>query len=142
MSAALHPTRLALALLLALPACLQASEPPPAQERASASEPASPRASGLLTRVEPNLVCMINDQYMAKPQIPVEVAGATYYGCCAMCESKLANDPASRSATDPVSKRAVDKAAAVIGMEADGKVHYFESEANLAAWTPAGPSSR
>ena len=40
-------------------------------------------------------------------------------------------------ATDPVSGKSVDKASAVIGEDAAGAVYYFESEANLKAYTPA-----
>ena len=54
--------------------------------------------------------------------------GKTYFGCCEMCKGRLAKDAAVRSATDPVSGQAVDKATAVIGASADGKVLYFESE--------------
>lgn len=84
-----------------------------------------------LTPVEPSLVCMVNEHYMGKQQIPVEVDGRTYYGCCEMCKEKLAKDAASRIAVDPVSKKTVDKAKAVIGADADGRVYYFESAANL-----------
>jgi YHS domain-containing protein len=108
------------------------NDPGPQQQQAvveaEAPEP------GALTRVEPSLVCMINNQFMDKPQIPVEVEGTTYYGCCEMCKTKLVSDPASRSATDPVSGATVDKARAVIGKNASGAVFYFENEQNLAAY--------
>jgi YHS domain-containing protein len=77
------------------------------------------------------LVCMVNDKYFGKPQIPVEVKGKTYYGCCAMCKERLANDAASRSAVDPVSGKTVDKASAVIGRASDDTVVYFGSSDNL-----------
>ena len=76
-------------------------------------------------------VCMINDRSMANDQIPVEVDGKTYYGCCAMCKERLAKDESSRYAIDPVSGKKVDKAKAVIGALPGAAVLYFESEANL-----------
>jgi YHS domain-containing protein len=73
-------------------------------------------------------------QFMGKPQIPVEVEGRTYYGCCAMCKDKLNQQPASRMAQDPVTGESVDKSKAVIVQDAQGKVKYFASEATLARY--------
>ena len=84
-----------------------------------------------LTRVESKQVCMINERYFKSDQIPVEVDGKTYYGCCDMCKERLAKDAASRVATDPVSGKEVDKAKAIIAAAADGKIAYFENEKNL-----------
>jgi YHS domain-containing protein len=86
---------------------------------------------GALEVVEAQYVCMINDQRFAKKQFEVEAGGRTYYGCCEMCKDKLENDASTREATDPVSGKKVDKATAVIGADADGKVYYFESAENL-----------
>ena len=74
---------------------------------------------------------MINNQVFDKDQIPVEVDGKTYFGCCAMCKERLAKDADSRKAIDPVSMKEVDKATAVIGADAEGMVQYFENEKNL-----------
>jgi len=87
-----------------------------------------------LKKVEPKKVCMVNEHFMNHDQIPVEVDGKTYYGCCAMCKERLANDAAKRVAVDPVSGKTVDKAKAVIGAAEDGMVVYFESEKNLAKY--------
>ena len=84
-----------------------------------------------LKKVEAKKVCMINEHFMNHDQIPVEVDGKTYYGCCAMCKERLANDAEKRAAVDPVSGKTVDKAKAVIGAASDGTVAYFESEKNL-----------
>jgi YHS domain-containing protein len=84
-----------------------------------------------LVQVETKYVCMINNQRFDKEQIAVAVAGKTYYGCCEMCKDKLKNDPKSRMAVDPVSGKKVDKAKAVIGANAAGKVFYFENVQNL-----------
>ena len=89
------------------------------------------KPSGPLTKVEPKTVCMINEQAMGKDQIPVQVEGKTYYGCCEMCKKALASDASKRAAVDPVSGRKVDKATAVIASQKDGRVFYFENDANL-----------
>jgi YHS domain-containing protein len=84
-----------------------------------------------LQRVEPKKVCMINEQVFEKDQIPVQVEGRTYYGCCEMCKKALASDASKRVAVDPVSRKEVDKAKAVIGALADGSVLYFENDKNF-----------
>ena len=84
-------------------------------------------------KVDPRFVCMVNNSLFDSPQIPVEVGGQTYFGCCPMCKERLATDAEARQAMDPVSGRMVDKAVAVIGVLPTGAVVYFESEANLAA---------
>jgi YHS domain-containing protein len=111
-------------------------EPAPSQASASAV----PRqATATLERVnDRSLVCMVNNHFMGRPQIPVVVAGNTYYGCCAMCKEKLGNDPAARTATDPVSNKPVDKAVAVIGKTETGAALYFENESNFAKYTGGG----
>ncbi|HEX8151629.1 MAG TPA: TRASH domain-containing protein [Thermoanaerobaculia bacterium] len=88
-------------------------------------------ADAPLTRVESKQVCMINEHHMKSDQIPVEVDGKTYYGCCAMCKKALAEKPETRVATDPLSGKQVDKAVAVIAADAEGKVYYFENAKNL-----------
>jgi YHS domain-containing protein len=85
--------------------------------------------------VEPSLVCMVNDAYMGKPQIPVPVNGKTYYGCCEMCVDKLNNLESARIAIDPYSGNPVDKSEAyIVLMNPQGAVAYFESEANYNAF--------
>lgn len=92
------------------------------------------KTSGPLKKVETKTVCMINEHAMGRDQIPVEVEGKTYYGCCEMCKKALAENPAKRVAKDPVSGKEVDKATAVIAAQEDGKVFYFENEENLAKY--------
>lgn len=137
---------LMLLALATLTACAEKSAPAaaPASQAApvTAAAPATtagPRTVqapvGTLTEVtEPNLVCMVNNQFMGREQIPVEVEGTTYYGCCDMCKTRLARDPASRLGTDPVSGRPVDKAKALLARTDDGKMYYFENEQNFLAW--------
>lgn len=84
-----------------------------------------------LIRVDSKYVCMINNQHFNKEQIPIEIDGKTYYGCCEMCKTKLKVDAKSRVAVDPVSGKKVDKALSVIGVTPDGRVYYFENEKDL-----------
>ncbi len=92
------------------------------------------KPAGKLTRVETKTVCMINEHAMGKDQIPIEIEGRTYYGCCEMCKKALAADAAKRVAVDPVSGKQVDKATAVIASQEDGRVFYFENEESLAKY--------
>ena len=87
--------------------------------------------------VASNMVCMINNRSMANEQIPVEIDGKTYYGCCPMCKERLEKDEASRYAVDPVSGKKVDKAKAVIGALPGAAVLYFENEENLRKYNAA-----
>ena len=109
--------RLAAALLLTLLASVAVFAEDAANEKA--------------VEVKPNQVCMVNDRSMAMEQIPVEVDGKTYYGCCPMCKERLAKEESFRYAIDPVSGAKVDKAKAVIGALPGAAVVYFESIANL-----------
>ncbi len=89
---------------------------------------------GKLTKVEPKTVCMVNEHAMGKDQIPVEVDGKTYYGCCEMCKKALAENADKRVATDPVTGKQVDKATAVIAAQEDGRVWYFENDETLSKY--------
>ncbi len=75
---------------------------------------------------------MVNDRYMGSTQIPVVVEGKTYYGCCKMCEKRLHEEAAVRTASDPVSHEQVDKSLAVLAKDTSGAVFYFADEASLA----------
>jgi YHS domain-containing protein len=108
---------LALSLLLAMTAFAQDAKP-----------------AGKLKKVETKKVCMINEHNMDKDQVPVEIDGKTYYGCCEMCKKALAEKPEKRVATDPVTGKQVDKATAVIAAQEDGRVFYFESDETLAKY--------
>ena len=92
------------------------------------------KPNGKLTKVESKTVCMINEHAMGKDQIPVEVDGKTYYGCCDMCKKALSTDATKRVSTDPVTGKQVDKAKAVIAAQEDGRVFYFESDETLAKY--------
>ena len=45
-------------------------------------------------------VCMVNNRFMGKDQIPVAVNDKTYYGCCEGCVSKLKNGTDLRYSSD------------------------------------------
>lgn len=121
-----------------LAAC-QASRDVPATAKVSPEAPAAatpaPVSSASVTLVDDRSnVCMVNNQFMGRPQIPVQVDGKTYYGCCSMCKARLESDASIRTAVDPVSKAPVDKASAVIGKTATGAALYFASLDNLHAY--------
>lgn len=100
-----------------------------------AEQPAAVAVDNGLTRItDTSQVCMVTNQYMGTAQIPVDVEGKTYFGCCEMCKGRLANEPATRQATDPVTGATVDKATAVIGRQADGKILYFASADTFARY--------
>jgi YHS domain-containing protein len=115
----------------------RSGEPKAAPNAAAAREAAPPQAAdqtpadGVTRVTDTDKVCMMNDRYMGTAQIPVDVNGKRYYGCCAMCKERLARDRRARVAIDPVSGKEVDKATALIAKRADGSVLYFENEANL-----------
>lgn len=81
--------------------------------------------------VEREKVCMVNDTYFGRPQIPVRYSGKTYYGCCEMCKKTLAEDSRARTAPDALTGRSVDKSTAVIAAKEDGSVLYFENKTNF-----------
>lgn len=116
----------ALAIAALIPASIQALD----QEQAG--EPA-------LERVPLEHVCMVNDTYFARDQIPVEVEGRTYYGCCQGCKARLQQDESIRHAVDPVTGDEVDKATAIVAARADGSVLYFESEESLERYLEENP---
>jgi YHS domain-containing protein len=89
-----------------------------------------------LSPIAADRVCMVNDQVFPTPQIPVEVDGRTYYGCCEGCKATLANDRRARVAVDPLTGQEVDKATASIGAFPDGRVLYFASDAHRDAYDP------
>lgn len=119
--------------LFAVPFLACGEEAAPAPSAAKATSVTTKRPA--LTRVaSSSLVCMVNDRYMGTEQIPVNVDGKTYYGCCAACKDKLQNSASARTAADPVTGASVDKAAAVVAKTETGKVLYFESEQSLARY--------
>lgn len=121
-----------LALLAAgLGACRDEAKTRSAQHaHEMASETREPGPYAGLRAVESKYVCMVNNQVFSSPQIPVEVDGKTYYGCCPACKATLEEDASMRTAVDPVSGVEVDKALAAIGAFSDGSVLYFENAGN------------
>lgn len=90
-------------------------------------------SSAQIEKVDSNKVCMVNDKFMGIEQIPINVDGKTYYGCCKNCISKLQNNQNNvRFAKDPLTGEKVDKAEAYTASLKDRsrKILYFKSEQN------------
>lgn len=127
----LRRTTLLLVLLASVTACRAGDAVNASADSGPSGATVTTASQRMLTRVESRNVCMVNDQDMGKPQIPVSLDGKTYFGCCAMCKEKLEKNPAVRTAPDPVTGKLVDKAQAVIARNDEGRVFYFESEDSL-----------
>jgi YHS domain-containing protein len=112
----------------ALAACgsIKTDQPGPVKTEPSTA-PSVGAQSNLTLVTDVSQVCMVNNHFMGSSQIPVQVSGKTYYGCCAMCKARLESDASARTAIDPVSHTPVDKATATIGKTPNGAVVYFAS---------------
>ncbi|MBL4939622.1 MAG: hypothetical protein JKY16_04990 [Lutibacter sp.] len=77
-----------------------------------------------------SFVCYVTNRYMGTEQIPVEVDGKSYYGCCEGCIGNLKNNRKTRYAIDPLTGEEVDKALAyiVLNPRGGGEVLYFKSK--------------
>jgi YHS domain-containing protein len=125
--------------LAALAGCTKENSAPTTTAAAPTPTPVVQTAAATpqpaLTRItDRSLICMVNNQFMGRPQIPVQVDGKTYYGCCEMCKARLANDPTARTGVDPISNKPVDKSMAIIAKADTGAALYFENEQNYAAY--------
>lgn len=88
-------------------------------------------ASDGVKQVNPKNICLMNKTRFNHGLRSVNVDGKNYYGCCPDCLAKLKADPQARMDVDPVSGKQVDKAAAVIGVDKNGKIYFFENLENL-----------
>src|SRR5579872_420999 len=88
-------------------------------------------ASDSVKQVSSKHICFINHKRFDRALQSVEVNGKNYYGCCQDCLAELKNNPESRMAVDPVSGAKVDKADAVIGVDKNGNIYFFENIYNL-----------
>lgn len=88
-----------------------------------------------LRKIEGKFICMVDNRYLGREQMPVVIEGKTYYGCSPGATQNLQMNASLRAATDPVSGMSVDKANAVLGADEDGVVYYFENDENLAKYT-------
>jgi hypothetical protein len=108
-------------------------EPPPAAAAAAADEA---QADGLIRIGERGAVCMLSNRYLGeRADVPIQVEGKTYRGCCANCAARLGSLAEARVAKDPVTGHAVDKGSAVLARDANNHLYYFESEATFASYT-------
>ncbi len=101
-----------------------------AQETSTTADTPAVAEAIITAPLPPEQVCMVNNAYMGKKQIPVAFDGKTYYGCCQMCVKRIQTERIARFAKDPVTGEEVDKAKAYIAPAAPGKdeVYYFKSE--------------
>ena len=140
------PAKRCLALVIVtagivLAGCESTHPTSPSTQRGAVASDATPASSVNSASVEltlvtdPSQVCMVNNQFMGQPQIPVQVEGRTYYGCCAMCKGRLESDASARMASDPVSHTPVDKATAVIGRLPNGSTLYFASREHFDSYS-------
>ena len=76
-----------------------------------------------------NQVCMVNNRFMEKDQIPVLTGNKMYYGCCEGCVAALRKDELYHYAEDPTTGQLVDKSLAVIILKPGSSedVLYFSS---------------
>lgn len=131
-----------------LAGCQASRDAPTARAKAVGSAASSaptavlrePEGEALSVVSDASQVCMVNNQFMGRPQIPVQVNGKTYYGCCAMCKGRLQTDAAARTAVDPVTGAPVDKASAVMGKTTAGSVLYFASLEHLQTYAQRAPN--
>lgn len=136
-----HGPLLRIAAAIVLVACESKNASLPAEGQSAAVTeaapvaPANPAATEMTLVTDASQVCMVNDQFMGQPQIPVNVKGKTYYGCCAMCKGRLQSDASTRTASDPFSHEPVDKATAVIGRLPDGATLYFANRENFDSYS-------
>lgn len=103
----------------------------PLQANHHGHHPAQPAMQSTLKPVATSRVCMVNNRVFKEDQIPIQIQGKTYYGCCAMCKDKLSNDINARQAIDPITGKSVDKATAIIAADTHGQVFYFENKQHL-----------
>jgi YHS domain-containing protein len=98
------------------------------------TDPAQPTTA--LTRISDHSgVCMLSNRYLGeRADVPIEVEGKTYRGCCANCAARLGSHPETRVANDPVTGEPVDKGAAVLARDANNRVYYFENEQSFATF--------
>lgn len=116
-------------ILITATSCTQAQQENKQQNSSEVNTSETKQEYQLGDRVPNELVCMVNDAYMGKPQIPVPVNGKTYYGCCQMCVNKLNEQENARTAIDPQSGQKVDKVEAyIVLLDKQGTVGYFESQ--------------
>ena len=103
------------------------------QNDVTASSPNSlqtgPIISNGIRQLTNKQVCMVNNRFMGKDQIPALVNNKTYYGCCEGCVSALKKDDLYHFADDPTTGQQVDKSIAVIILKpgSNEDVLYFTS---------------
>ncbi|MDU0371961.1 hypothetical protein ACFPAF_16285 [Hymenobacter endophyticus] len=104
---------------------------PPHTDHATTPDTQAQKPAMTRNGLAKELVCMVNNAYMGKKQVPVTFEGRQYYGCCQMCVKNIKTQRQVRVAQDPLTGKEVDKSAAFVALDAaqqNGSVLYFESE--------------
>ena len=91
-------------------------------------------SSSWLKRVTPEEVNMVTNRLEQKSQDAITINGKTYYGSGEGYASTLLKNHSLTHAADPYTGNKVDKAEAVIFVDASGRAHYFESAESYTAF--------
>ncbi len=81
-----------------------------------------------MKRVKAGDVNMVTNRYTRDPQTKVIMGGKIYYTSGESYAGTMQQNPSLRFTKDPVTNKTVDKAEAVIYIDASGRALYFESE--------------
>lgn len=95
-------------------------------------------SSSWLKRVNPEEVNMVTNRVGEKSQDSVMINGKAYYGSGEGYASTLLKNHSLTHASDPYTGNKVDKADAVIFVDASGRAHYFESTESYSAFISLG----
>ena len=80
-----------------------------------------------MKRVKAGEVNMVTNHYTKDPQTKVIMGGKIYYTSGESYTWTMQQNPSIRFAKDPVTNKTIDKADAVIYIDASGRALYFES---------------
>ncbi|MBI5407654.1 MAG: hypothetical protein HZA18_08180 [Nitrospirae bacterium] len=80
-----------------------------------------------MKRVKAGEVNMVTNHYTKDPQTQVIMGGKIYYTSGESYTWTMQQNPSIRFAKDPVTNKTIDKAEAVIYIDASGRALYFES---------------
>lgn len=80
-----------------------------------------------MKRVKASEVNMVTNRYNREPQSKVIMEGKIYYASGESYVGTIRQNPSLRFAKDPVTNKTIDKAEAVIYVDASGRALYFES---------------
>lgn len=79
-------------------------------------------------------ICMASDEIFQERISTVALKGQEYSVCCNLCSSALEKNPKLLFAHDPVTNKQVNKSQAIIAINRDRSVFYFENDATYRAY--------